>query len=121
MKIQHYIFGILCIGLSWSCAPATQQSSSGSSNNANARIGQEASPEAQAQLKTQSMRESLSLTAEQVDKVLVINTVNLKTVKYLKDNKETDKLDAAQKTYMTELEKVLTKEQFEAYKVQIGN
>lgn len=121
MKKYLLVISVFVIAITQSCAPATQTTTSGTGTNSNARIGQESSPEAQAQVKTQSMRDSLKLSAEQVDKVLVINTVNLKTLKYLKDNNEISKIEAAQKTYLGELEKVLTKEQFDAFKIQNGN
>lgn len=121
MKKYLLVISVFVIAITQSCAPATQTATSGAGTNQNARIGQDSSPEAQAQVKTQNMKETLSLTAEQVDKVLVINTVNLKTLKYLKDNNEISKIEAAQKTYLGELEKVLTKEQFDAYKLQSGN
>lgn len=77
--------------------------------------------EAEAKKKTDRQKQLLSLTAEQYDKVMLVNTTHLKLIKNLKDNNETDKLPTANESYKKQMETILTTEQYAVFQADMGN
>lgn len=96
-----------------SCAPGTTPTTGTSSTPSS---NQSVSPESEARVKTQKMKTALGLTADQESKVMLINTVNLKLIKSLRESNQADKLPATRENYLKELEGVLTPAQFAKYK-----
>ncbi len=94
------------------CAPGTTTSTGSPSARPSV------SPEAEARTKTTQMKTALGLSEEQENKVLVINTVNAKLVRNLRESNQTDKLAATRQSYLKELQGILTPEQFAKYKQQ---
>jgi hypothetical protein len=106
---------ILFIGLLFfacACAPSTTPSS-GTTNKV-----AENSPEAEARTLTTKMKEKLALDITQEDKVLMINVVNNKVIKRLRENNETDKLSSTKEKFHSELKAVLSESQFSKFLVE---
>jgi hypothetical protein len=78
----------------------------------------ENSPEAEARNLTTKMKDKLLLDAAQEDKILMINVVNNKVIKRLRENNETDKLSSTKEKFHTELKAVLTENQFSKFLVE---
>lgn len=78
----------------------------------------ENSPEAEARNLTTKMKDKLLLDAAQEDKILMINVVNNKLIKRLRENNETDKLSSTKEKFHTELKAVLTESQFSKFLVE---
>lgn len=78
------------------------------------------SVEAEARKKTEEMATKLTLTPTQKDEVMIANTVHLKVLKTLKDNKETDKIPAANESYKGKIKTILTAEQFTKFETEMG-
>jgi DNA recombination-dependent growth factor C len=78
----------------------------------------ENSPEAEARNLTTKMKDKLLLNAAQEDKILMINVVNNKVIKRLRENNETDKLSSTKEKFHTELKAVLTENQFSKFLVE---
>lgn len=97
-----------------SCAPGTTPTTGTKSTTPSS--SQSVSPESEARVKTQKMKTALGLTADQESKVMLINTVNLKLIKSLRESNQADKLPATRENYLKELEGVLTPAQFAKYK-----
>src|SRR6218665_440757 len=95
-----------------SCAPGITTTTGGGTSSSNPSM----SPEAEAKAKTQKMKSVLGLTSDQESKVMIINTVNIKLVRNLRDSNQTDKLAATRENYLKELQAILTPEQFVKYK-----
>ena len=55
------------------------------------------------------------------DKILMINVVNYKILKRLRENNETDKLSSTKEKFHQELKSVLTESQFEKFLVEFPN
>lgn len=103
---------ILIVSLAmFACAPGTTPTSSNLPKVA------ESSPEAEARVLTSKMKDSLSLDAGQEDKILMINVVNNKVVKRLRENNETDKISSTKTKFHTELKGVLSEQQFSKFLV----
>ena len=88
-----------------SCAPTSPPSSTNKTTN-------NASPEAEARILTDKMKSSLELDETQLDKVLMINVVNLKIIKKLKDANEVSKINSTKEKYKSELKEILNQSQF---------
>jgi hypothetical protein len=78
----------------------------------------ENSPEAEARNLTTKMKDKLLLDAAQEDKILMINVVNNKLIKRLRENNETDKLSSTKEKFHTELKSVLSESQFSKFLVE---
>jgi DNA recombination-dependent growth factor C len=94
------------------CAPGTTPSTS------NAPKISENSPEAEARNLTTKMKDKLLLDATQEDKILMINVVNNKVIKRLRENNETDKLSSTKEKFHTELKAILSESQFSKFLIE---
>ncbi|MBP6619665.1 MAG: hypothetical protein KAX81_01875 [Leadbetterella sp.] len=94
-----------------SCAPGTTPTTS------TPKVA-ETSPEAEARTLTTKMKTKLELDATQEDKILIINIVNNKILKRLRENNETDKLSSTKEKFHTELKAVLTESQFSKFLIE---
>lgn len=99
-----------------SCAPAP-----GSNAGNNNQISSENSPESQAKILTEKMKESLTLNEAQAEKILMTNVINLKMVKRLRENRETDKLSSTKQKYQEEIKNILTEPQFTKFLAEFGD
>lgn len=106
-KNINILFTILIAAL-WSCAPATTPTSSKPATT----VTDSSSPEAQAKAVTDKMTQSLALSTDQADKVLMINVVNFKIVKRLRETNDTGKLSSTKEKYQSEMKEVLNEQQF---------
>ncbi len=88
-----------------SCGPTSPPSSNNKTIN-------NTSPEAEARILTDKMKSSLELDETQLDKVLMINVVNLKIIKKLKEANEVSKINSTKEKYKSELKEILTQSQF---------
>ncbi len=71
-----------------------------------------ASPEAEARVLTDQMKSSLELDETQLDKVMMINVVNLKIIKKLKEDNDVSKIDSTRVKYKSELKEILSLSQY---------
>jgi hypothetical protein len=109
---------LLFVGLSLfvvACTPSTTPSF-GTTNKV-----AENSPEAEARTLTTKMKEKLALDITQEDKVLMINVVNNKVIKRLRENNETDKLSSTKEKFHSELKAVLSESQFSKFLVEFSD
>ncbi len=97
------------------CAPGTTPTTSSTPKLS------ENSPEAEARNLTTKMKDKLLLNTAQEDKILMINVVNNKLIKRLRENNETDKLSSTKEKFHQELKSVLTESQFEKFLVEFPN
>ena len=105
------LFLILIITM-FGCAPGTTPTSSSTP-----KISVN-SPEAEARNLTTKMKDRLLLDTAQEDKVLMINVVNNKLTKRLRENNETGKLSSSKEKFHTELKAVLSESQFSKFLVE---
>ena len=108
MKNIILLFTILSV---FACAPGTMPSSGTN------RVA-ETSPEAEARVLTTKMKTILSLDNVQDEKIMLINVVNIKVLKRLRENNETDKISSTKEKFHTELKSVLTESQFSKFLVE---
>lgn len=99
------------IGLMLSCAPATTPTTS------TPKVA-ETSPEAEARVLTNKMKEVLVLDATQEEKVMMINVVNNKVVKRLRETNDTGKMSSTKEKFHSELKGVLSEDQFAKFLVE---
>lgn len=71
-----------------------------------------ASPEAEARVLTDQMKSSLELDDTQLDKVMMVNVVNIKIIKKLKESNEVSKIDSTRVKYKSELKEILSQSQY---------
>lgn len=102
---MKYLLIILVTLSSWACTNSPTTS-------VNNTVSNTLSPEAQARDLTTKMKSSLELSTEQEEKVLMINVVNLKVMKRLRENNETEKLNSTRDKYHSEIKVVLNEPQF---------
>lgn len=105
------VFAILNFTL-FSCVPGATPTTGSAPKAA------ETSPEAEARTLTTKMKTRLELDASQEEKVLMINVVNNKILKRLRENNETDKLSSTKEKFHTELKTVLSESQFSKFLVE---
>ncbi|HLO44497.1 MAG TPA: hypothetical protein VK175_09200 [Leadbetterella sp.] len=98
-----------------SCAPSTTPTAGN-----NPKLS-ENSPEAEARNLTTEMKEKLQLDATQEDKILMLNVVNNKVIKRLRENNETEKLSSTKEKFHTELKAILTENQFTKFLIEFPN
>lgn len=108
MKNIIAIFLLLSL---WACAPGTTPTQ-GTQTIATT------SPEAEAKVLTSKMKSVLNLDASQEEKVLMINVVNKKVVKRLRETNDTSKLPSTKEKYQSEMKGVLTDDQFAKFLVE---
>jgi hypothetical protein len=89
MKKSIAIFVLLSF---WACVPGTTPSQS-------TQTIATASPEVEAKVLTSKMKSALNLDAAQEEKVLMINVVNKKIVKRLRETNDTGKLPSTKEKY----------------------
>ena len=97
------------------CAPGTTPTT-----NSTPKLS-ENSPEADARNLTTKMKDKLFLDTVQEDKILMINVINNKLIKRLRENNETDKLSSTKEKFHQELKTVLTESQFEKFLIEFPN
>lgn len=93
------------------CAPGTVP-------NTGTQSATIASPEAEAKALTTKMTSVLSLDAAQEEKILMINVVNTKVIKRLRESNDTAKLSTTKEKYHNELKEVLNENQFAKFLVE---
>jgi len=108
MKKSIAIFVLLSF---WACVPGTTPSQS-------TQTIATASPEVEAKVLTSKMKSALNLDAAQEEKVLMINVVNKKIVKRLRETNDTGKLPSTKEKYYSELKSVLTDNQYGKFLVE---
>ncbi|MBK9509273.1 MAG: hypothetical protein IPP61_09410 [Cytophagaceae bacterium] len=106
-KNISFLFIILIASLS-SCAPGSMPTSSKPA----ATVADTGSPEAKAKAVTDKMTQVLGLSTDQTDKVMMINVVNFKIVKRLRETNDTGKLPTTKEKYQNEMKEVLNEQQF---------
>lgn len=99
-----------------SCAPVPN-TNAGTSN----QVSADSSPESQAKILTEKMKESLTLNEAQAEKILMTNVINLKMIKRLRENRETDKLSSTKQKYQEEIKGILTEPQFTRFLAEFGD
>lgn len=110
--MKNLSLSIVLIITMFGCAPGTTPTS-GSTPKISVN-----SPEAEARNLTTKMKDKLLLDVAQEDKVLMINVVNNKLTKRLRENNETDKLSSTKEKFHTELKAVLSESQFSKFLVE---
>lgn len=112
--MKNIIIGLVLLSGIVSCVPSSTPTSS-------APKAVEYSPETEARELTTKMKTKLNLDTPQEDKILLINVVNYKILKRLRENNETDKLSSTKEKFHQELKSVLTESQFEKFLVEFPN
>lgn len=110
--MKNLCFLLISLISFFGCAPGTTPTTSSTPKLS------ENSPEAEARNLTTKMKDKLLLDAAQEDKILMINVVNNKVVKRLRENNETDKLSSTKEKFHTELKAVLSESQFSKFLVE---
>lgn len=79
------------------------------------------SPEAEAKSVTNKMKASLVLDDTQEEKVFLINVVNLKILKRLRETNDTAMINSTRVKYQSEIKEVLTETQYDKFLVEFKN
>jgi DNA recombination-dependent growth factor C len=113
MKNLIIILGIFCGTMA--CAPATTPTES-----TNKTIATIISPEAEAKSVTEKMKSVLALNEAQEEKVMMVNVINIKLMKKLRESKETDKMSSTKTKYQSEIKEILDEAQFAKFLVEFN-
>jgi DNA recombination-dependent growth factor C len=114
MKNQLFLLSFLALLVA--CAPANTPSSSQNSSTVST-----SSPEAEARNLTNRMKETLLLDVAQTDRVLMVNVVNLKIIKKLKESNDTSKLSTTKEKYKAEMKDILDETQYTKFLSDFGD
>lgn len=96
--------------LTWSCAPVSSPQQGVSVTSA----------EVEARQRTDQMKSTLLLNPEQTDKIYLATVVHIRTVRKLRAANEVDKIPSTDQSYASEVQKILTAEQYARFKSQYG-
>lgn len=108
--MKYSIATILLLSF-WACAPATTPSQG-------TKAISTTSPEAEAKVLTSKMKYVLELDVAQEEKVLMINVVNKKIVKRLRETNDIGMLPSTKEKYYAEMKSVLTDYQYGKFLVE---
>lgn len=111
MKRNINFLFMMILGSLYACAPTTTPTT----GKPTATVAETSSPEAKAKTVTDKMTQVLALSTEQADKVYMINVVNFKIVKRLRETNDTGKLPSTKEKYQNEIKDVLSGEQFSKF------
>ncbi len=105
MKNLSFLF-ILLVHVA--CVPGATPTSGTSVNTS-------VSPEAEARTVTSDMKDKLILDAAQEEKVFLVNVVNLKVLKRLRESNETSMLESTRNKYRSEIKGILSDVQYQKF------
>jgi hypothetical protein len=77
-----------------------------------------ASPEAEAKAITSKMKTVLDLNDLQEEKIMLINVVNFKVIKKLRETNEIEKLNSTKAKYQSEIKDVLDEPQYQKFLIE---
>ena len=108
--MKKWILLLSLIGLQMACAPSSNLQQGSALTSA----------EVEARQRTDQMKVDLSLNPDQTDKVYLATVVHIRTVRKLRASNETNKIPATDQSYASEIQKILTSEQYARFKTSYG-
>ncbi|MFN4085062.1 MAG: hypothetical protein ACK4LB_03905 [Spirosomataceae bacterium] len=108
--MKKWMLFLSLISLGMGCVPASSPQQGASLTSA----------EVEARQRTDQMKVDLALNTEQTDKVYLATVVHIRTIRKLRAANETDKIPATDQSYSSEIQKILTSEQYTRFKSSYG-